>query len=172
MHGGNVVVLAISLGYQPTADPQLAAADMAMPSLTANLIVAVQVAILAGDFLLARASVSLAALRNSDVMQLFSQVIEDLVSGEIMQVWPLCLQSKERDPNSLRSWQILLSPAVGMRPALLHLGVVAITSAGTNVYSIVHAVADVISAVPAAAGLIHEPGCWRDNAGEFPFAIR
>lgn len=46
----------------------------------------VQVAILAGDFLLARASVSLAALRNSDVIQLLSQVIEDLVSGEIMQV--------------------------------------------------------------------------------------
>ena len=44
-------------------------------------------AILAGDFLLARASVSLAALRNSDVIQLLSQVIEDLVSGEIMQVW-------------------------------------------------------------------------------------
>ncbi len=43
-------------------------------------------AILAGDFLLARASVSLAALRNSDVIQLLSQVIEDLVSGEIMQV--------------------------------------------------------------------------------------
>ena len=49
-----------------------------------------QVAILAGDFLLARASVSLAALRNSDVIQLLSQVIEDLVSGEIMQVTGLC----------------------------------------------------------------------------------
>ncbi len=45
-----------------------------------------KIAILAGDFLLARASVSLAALRNSDVIQLLSQVIEDLVSGEIMQV--------------------------------------------------------------------------------------
>mmetsp|Transcript_16159 Transcript_16159/g.48417 ORF Transcript_16159/g.48417 Transcript_16159/m.48417 type:complete len:467 (-) Transcript_16159:4920-6320(-) len=45
-----------------------------------------KVAILAGDFLLARASVSLAALRNSDVIQLLSQVIEDLVSGEIMQM--------------------------------------------------------------------------------------
>lgn len=54
----------------------------------------VQVAILAGDFLLARASVSLAALRNSDVMQLFSQVIEDLVSGEIMQVRLLLLAIK------------------------------------------------------------------------------
>ena len=45
-----------------------------------------KIAILAGDFLLARASVSLAALRNSDVIQLLSQVIEDLVTGEILQV--------------------------------------------------------------------------------------
>ena len=48
-------------------------------------------AILAGDFLLARASVTLAALRDSEVIQLLSQVIEDLVTGEILQV---CLQSK------------------------------------------------------------------------------
>lgn len=45
-----------------------------------------QVAILAGDFLLARASVTLAALRDSEVIQLLSQVIEDLVTGEILQV--------------------------------------------------------------------------------------
>ncbi|BDA44504.1 Decaprenyl-diphosphate synthase subunit 1 [Coccomyxa sp. Obi] len=45
-----------------------------------------KIAILAGDFLLARASVSLAALRNSDVIQLLSQVIEDLVTGEILQI--------------------------------------------------------------------------------------
>ena len=45
-----------------------------------------KVAILAGDFLLARASVSLAALRDSEVIQLLSQVIEDLVTGEILQV--------------------------------------------------------------------------------------
>ena len=49
-------------------------------------------AILAGDFLLARASVTLAALRDSEVIQLLSQVIEDLVTGEILQV---CLQNKE-----------------------------------------------------------------------------
>lgn len=45
-----------------------------------------KIAILAGDFLLARASVSLAALRNAEVIQLLSQVIEDLVTGEILQV--------------------------------------------------------------------------------------
>ena len=48
----------------------------------------VQVAILAGDFLLARASVTLAALRDSEVIQLLSQVIEDLVTGEILQAGP------------------------------------------------------------------------------------
>ena len=53
----------------------------------------VQVAILAGDFLLARASVTLAALRDSEVIQLLSQVIEDLVTGEILQV---CLHNKGR----------------------------------------------------------------------------
>ncbi len=45
-----------------------------------------KVAILAGDFLLARASVTLASLRNTEVIELLSQVIEHLVSGEILQV--------------------------------------------------------------------------------------
>ena len=45
-----------------------------------------KVAILAGDFLLARASVSLAALRNSEVIALMSQVLENLVAGEILQI--------------------------------------------------------------------------------------
>ena len=48
--------------------------------------VGLQVAILAGDFLLARASMSLAALHNTEVIVLLSQVIEHLVSGEILQV--------------------------------------------------------------------------------------
>ena len=48
--------------------------------------VGMQVAILAGDFLLARASMSLAALHNTEVIVLLSQVIEHLVSGEILQV--------------------------------------------------------------------------------------
>lgn len=45
-----------------------------------------QVAILAGDFLLARASVSLAALRNPEAILLMSQSLEHLVAGEILQV--------------------------------------------------------------------------------------
>lgn len=49
-----------------------------------------QVAILAGDFLLARASVSLAALRNPEAILLMSQSLEHLVAGEILQVAACC----------------------------------------------------------------------------------
>ena len=45
-----------------------------------------KLAILAGDFLLARASVTLAALRNPEVIMLMAEILENLVSGEIMQV--------------------------------------------------------------------------------------
>jgi geranyl diphosphate synthase len=55
-----------------------------------NLVFGNKLAILAGDFLLARASVSLAALRNTEVIELLSQVIEHLVSGEILQVSREC----------------------------------------------------------------------------------
>ncbi|CAD7699733.1 unnamed protein product [Ostreobium quekettii] len=51
-----------------------------------NVAVGNKLAILAGDFLLARASVSLAALREAEVIMLMSQVLEHLVSGEIMQM--------------------------------------------------------------------------------------
>lgn len=44
-----------------------------------------KVAILAGDFLLARASMTLASLQNTTVVTLMSQILEDLVSGEVLQ---------------------------------------------------------------------------------------
>ena len=47
-----------------------------------------KVAILGGDFLLSRASVALARLRNLEVVELLSTVIEHLVKGEIMQMKP------------------------------------------------------------------------------------
>lgn len=47
-----------------------------------------KMAILAGDFLLARASISLARLRNVEVVELLSTVIEHLVKGEVMQSRP------------------------------------------------------------------------------------
>lgn len=45
-----------------------------------------KLAILAGDFLLARASVALARLRNVEVVELISSIIEHLVKGEVMQM--------------------------------------------------------------------------------------
>jgi hypothetical protein len=44
-----------------------------------------QLAILAGDFLLARASLTLSKLENHEVTALMSTVIADLVEGEFMQ---------------------------------------------------------------------------------------
>ena len=43
---------------------------------------------LGGDFLLSRASISLARLRNLEVVELLSTVIEHLVKGEVMQMRP------------------------------------------------------------------------------------
>ncbi|KAL2650988.1 hypothetical protein R1flu_019116 [Riccia fluitans] len=51
-----------------------------------NSIMGNKLAVLAGDFLLARASVALASLQNTDVVDLLSRVLEHLVTGEIMQL--------------------------------------------------------------------------------------
>lgn len=48
-----------------------------------------KMAILAGDFLLARASVGLARLRSLETVELLSTVIEHLVKGEVLQMRPL-----------------------------------------------------------------------------------
>ena len=53
---------------------------------SANSLYGTKQAVLAGDFLLARASVMLARLRNVDVIELLSTVIADLVEGEFMQM--------------------------------------------------------------------------------------
>jgi len=45
-------------------------------------------AILAGDYLLARASIALARLRNVEVVEIMSTIIEHLVRGEVMQLKP------------------------------------------------------------------------------------
>ena len=58
-----------------------------------NLEVGNKLAILAGDFLLARASVTLASLRNVEVIELLSRVLEHLVKGEVMQM----TQEKEEE---------------------------------------------------------------------------
>lgn len=58
-----------------------------MPS--ANKLFGDKMAILAGDFLLARSSICLARLRNLAVIELMSTAIEHLVKGEVMQMKPL-----------------------------------------------------------------------------------
>ena len=45
-----------------------------------------KLAVLAGDFLLSRASVNLARLRSLETMELLSVVIEQLVKGEVLQI--------------------------------------------------------------------------------------
>ncbi|KAI8613513.1 isoprenoid synthase domain-containing protein [Chytriomyces sp. MP71] len=55
-----------------------------MPSVNAEY--GNKMAILAGDFLLARASIALARLRNVEVVELLSTVISNLVEGEFMQL--------------------------------------------------------------------------------------
>jgi len=57
-----------------------------IPSL--NRVYGNKLAILGGDFLLARASVALARLRNPEVIEIMSTVIEHLVKGEVMQFRP------------------------------------------------------------------------------------
>ena len=51
-----------------------------------NKIFGAKMAVLAGDFLLARSSVSLARLRNLEAIELMSTTIEHLVRGEVMQM--------------------------------------------------------------------------------------
>lgn len=51
-----------------------------------NIVVGNKLAILAGDFLLARVSVTLASLESNRVIKMISRILEDLVSGEIMQM--------------------------------------------------------------------------------------
>ncbi|GMH36937.1 hypothetical protein BSKO_04810 [Bryopsis sp. KO-2023] len=51
-----------------------------------NLVVGNKISILAGDFLLARLAVTMASCRNTEVIEIISGILEDLVAGEIMQM--------------------------------------------------------------------------------------
>jgi hexaprenyl-diphosphate synthase len=61
-----------------------------------NIAFSNKMAILAGDFLLGRASVSLGRLRNSEVVELMSTAIANLVEGEFMQLKNTVLQPDSR----------------------------------------------------------------------------
>ena len=61
-------------------------ADTRRGAKAAHKIYGNKVAVLAGDFLLARASVLLARLQDVKVVELLATVIEEMVQGEMMQV--------------------------------------------------------------------------------------
>ena len=61
-------------------------ADKRRGVISVNSLFGNQLAVLAGDFLLARASIALARLRDCDVVELLSTVIEHLVRGEVIQM--------------------------------------------------------------------------------------
>lgn len=67
-------------------DDVIDVADKRRGTLSVNSLFGNQLAVLAGDFLLARASVALARLRDCDVVELLSTVIEHLVRGEVIQM--------------------------------------------------------------------------------------
>ncbi|KDD72871.1 polyprenyl synthetase, partial [Helicosporidium sp. ATCC 50920] len=67
-------------------DDVIDGADTRRGAPAVNAVFGNKVAILAGDFLLARASVSLASLRDTRVIELMSRVLEHLVAGEILQL--------------------------------------------------------------------------------------
>ncbi|KAI9207028.1 isoprenoid synthase domain-containing protein [Polychytrium aggregatum] len=64
-----------------------------------------KMAILAGDFLLARASVALARLRNVQVVELLATVISNLVEGEFMQLRNTKLQSVDGADRLLSTFE-------------------------------------------------------------------
>jgi len=51
-----------------------------------NFVMGNKVSVLAGDFLLSRACVALASLKNTEVVTLLATVVEHLVTGETMQM--------------------------------------------------------------------------------------
>ena len=60
--------------------------EMRRSTPSANIAFGNKMAVLAGDFLLGRASVALARLRNAEVIELLATVIANLVEGEFMQL--------------------------------------------------------------------------------------
>ncbi|MCJ1402207.1 coq1 putative hexaprenyl diphosphate synthase [Xylographa trunciseda] len=70
--------------------------DARRGSSSANIAFGNKMAVLAGDFLLGRASVALARLRDAEVIELLATVIANLVEGEFMQLQNTALD--ERNP--------------------------------------------------------------------------
>jgi geranylgeranyl pyrophosphate synthase len=67
-------------------DDVIDGADTRRGKAAVHMVFGNKMAILAGDYLLARASISLARLQNVDVVETMSTIIEHLVRGEVMQM--------------------------------------------------------------------------------------
>ena len=67
-------------------DDVIDGADTRRGKAAVHMVFGNKMAILAGDYLLARASISLARLRNVEVVETMSTIIEHLVRGEVMQM--------------------------------------------------------------------------------------
>lgn len=84
-----------------------------------NIAFSNKMAILAGDFLLGRASVSLGRLRNSEVVELMSTAIANLVEGEFMQLKNTVLQPDIKVIENATETKILPDPT-GKVPVKVH----------------------------------------------------
>lgn len=67
-------------------DDVIDGSDMRRGMASVHMVFGNKMAILAGDYLLARASICLARLRNVEVVETMSTIIEHLVRGEVMQI--------------------------------------------------------------------------------------
>ena len=76
-------------------DDVLDTSDTRRGSPSANVTFGNKMAVLAGDFLLGRASVALARLRDAEVIELLATVIANLVEGEFMQLKNTALDERE-----------------------------------------------------------------------------
>lgn len=79
-----------------------------------------KLSILGGDFLLGRASVALARLRDAEVVELLATVIANLVEGEVMQLKSQAASSEGGDKNSHAGiWESegLLAHNTGLSPS-------------------------------------------------------
>lgn len=99
-------------------DDVIDVADTRRGALSVNSLFGNQLAVLAGDFLLSRASVALARLRDCDVIELLSTVIEHLVRGEVLQMRGAHVTAvRDRPPSSSSSFSSSTADAAGERDA-------------------------------------------------------
>jgi solanesyl diphosphate synthase len=93
-----------------------------------------KIAVLAGDFLLARASVLLSRLGDVKVVELLATVIEEMVQGELMQI--------KAQPHELLEFEHYLSKTYRKTAALMSLSCQATALLGEQPVAVEHALRD------------------------------